>query len=80
MIFYLDYFCKCDRNIAKVNQTGEISELAFSLAAVKQGYTVFTPHTHNTKIDIILHKPGQPPITCPDQEGNKAQRGKQADV
>ena len=71
MIFYLDNFYKCARNIAKVNQAGEISELAFSLAAVKQGFTVFTPHTHNTKIDIILHKPGQPPITCQVKKGTR---------
>ena len=52
-----------------MNQAGEISELSFALAAVKRGWTVFTPHTHATKIDIILHKPGQRPITCQVKKG-----------
>jgi len=54
-----------------MNQAGEESELLVALMAVKQGYTVFTPHTHNTKIDIILHKPGQQPITCQVKKGTR---------
>jgi len=54
-----------------VNQAGEISELAFALEAVKRGWTIFTPHTHATKIDLILHKPGQRPITCQVKKGTR---------
>ena len=52
-----------------MNQAGEVSELAFTLEAVRRGWTVFTPHTHATKIDLILHKPGQRPITCQVKKG-----------
>lgn len=54
-----------------MNQAGEISEISFTLAAVRQGWTVFTPHTHNTKIDIILHKQGQRPISCQVKKGTR---------
>ena len=52
-----------------MNQAGEISEMAFSLAAVRQGWTVFSPHSHNTKVDLILHKQGMKPITCQVKKG-----------
>lgn len=71
MNIYLDIFCNCDRSVANVNQAGEISEIVFTLAAVREGYTVFTPHTHNTKIDIILHKQGMKPITCQVKKGTR---------
>ena len=54
-----------------MNQAGEISEIAFTLAAVREGWTVFTPHSHNTKVDIILHKQGQRPITCQVKKGTR---------
>ena len=54
-----------------MNQAGEISEIAFTLAAVREGWTVFTPHSHNTKVDIILHKQGQLPITCQVKKGTR---------
>jgi len=71
MNIYLDNLCNCAKNIAKMNQAGEISEIVFTLAAVREGYTVFTPHTHATKIDLILHKPGQRPITCQVKKGTR---------
>jgi len=54
-----------------VNQAGEVSEISFTLAAVKRGWTVFTPHTHSTKVDLILHKPGSKPITCQVKKGTR---------
>lgn len=54
-----------------MNQAGEESELLFALLAVRKGFTVFTPHTHNTKVDMILHKPGQKPITCQIKKGTR---------
>ena len=35
---------------------GDIAELAFSLAALKQGWTVFSPLSHNTKADLVIRK------------------------
>ena len=52
-----------------MNQAGEISEISFTLAAVTRGWTVFSPHSHSTKVDLILHKQGMKPITCQVKKG-----------
>jgi len=59
-----------------MNQAGEESELLVALLAVRKGYTVFTPHTHNTKVDIILHKAGEKPITCQIKKGTLLKKNK----
>ena len=47
-----------------MNSTGDIAEMAFMLEATKRGYTVFIPFSHDTKVDIIIMKAGEKPITC----------------
>ena len=54
-----------------MNQAGEISEISFTLAAVTRGWTIFSPHSHSTKVDLILHKQGQRPITCQVKKGTR---------
>jgi len=59
-----------------LNRAGDICEIRFTLAAVKKGFTVFTPHSHATKVDLILHKQGQPPVTCQVKKGSRVRVNK----
>lgn len=52
-----------------MNKAGDIAELAFILEAYRQGWTAFIPYSHDTKVDVILHKPSQPPITVQVKKG-----------
>jgi len=53
-----------------MNQAGDIAEMAMMLAATKQGWTVFTPYGHQTKVDMILMKNGGKPVTVQVKKGS----------
>ena len=46
-----------------MNKAGDIAELAFILEATKRNWTPFLPFSHATRVDVVLHKNGQPPVT-----------------
>jgi hypothetical protein len=52
-----------------MNRTGDIAELAFVLEAYRRSWTAFLPYSHDTRVDVILHKPSQPPITVQVKKG-----------
>ena len=53
-----------------MNQAGDVAEMAMMLAATKQGWTVFAPYGHQTKVDMILMKNGGKPVTVQVKKGS----------
>ena len=52
-----------------MNVKGDIAEINFVLNATERGWTTFTPFTHATKVDVIVLKQGQRPITVQVKSG-----------
>lgn len=52
-----------------MNRAGDISELKFMLAAVENGYDVFNPFSHSTKVDCIIMLPGGSPVRVQVKKG-----------
>ena len=52
-----------------MNRSGDEAELAFLLEASKRGYDIFIPFSHCTKVDVIIMKPGNQPITVQIKKG-----------
>ena len=46
-----------------MNSAGDIAELAFIHEAYKRGYKAFIPYSHDTKMDVIIKRPGEPLIS-----------------
>lgn len=52
-----------------MNRKGDIAELKLVLEATKQGFDVFTPFSHDTKVDVILMRAGGKPVTVQVKHG-----------
>lgn len=59
-----------------MNQAGDEAEMALALEACRRGWSVFTPYGHQTKVDMILLKPGGEPITVQVKKGCKQRKSK----
>ena len=53
------------------NLAGDIAELAFIHEAYKQGYKAFIHYSHDTKMDVIIKRPGEPLISVQVKKGVK---------
>ena len=54
-----------------MNNAGDIAELAFIHAAYTRGYKAFIPYSHDTKMDVIIKRPGGPLISVQIKKGVK---------
>lgn len=52
-----------------MNRSGDVAELAFILEAYRRGWTAFIPYSHDTRVDVILHRDGQAPVTVQVKKG-----------
>lgn len=59
-----------------MNQTGDIAELSMALAATKQGFAVYLPYGHQTKVDMIIQKPGGKPVMIQVKKGTLQSKNK----
>jgi len=63
-----------------MNKAGDIAEMAMMFGATKAGFMVFTPHGHNTSIDMILVRNNGKPITVQVKKGVKQPKQKEHHV
>lgn len=52
-----------------MNIAGDIAEAYFIHAAMSQGYEVFTPFGHRSKVDVVIRKPQSPLIGVQIKKG-----------
>ena len=52
-----------------MNSAGDIAETAFLHQIYKRGYKAFIPYSHDTKVDVVIKRPGEPLISVQIKKG-----------